>query len=474
MSFRATPQSDDAEIDDYSTRRMSSSAASDSSLQSRPDKRNFDFSPSTSPAPKKARPDAAPDAQSWSPPQQTALVPDEHHQQQHDRAELSSSGDSPRVQLPSLASTFQDRNELRRASLPTLLSSDSDRVRLPTPGTHRPAQSSSGLASYQFPSADGSDDRRPRLAADTQLGLLPDYSLPSTAISTSSSFSLSGQSPLSGEPSSALESNWAHGIVRPSSTPSQIPGSLASSGVKYDDSLRHSSLGGEGLYGGVTRISGQHHHLNSSSDRSTRNSLSGPAIKTEGDWTFANPDFPLNSGQANMSSPSIAVTGGSPQRSPQAQPPPPLASLVERAPRKRGKLPKPVTDFLKDWLHRHADHPYPSEEEKKALCHATGLSMSQVSNWMINVSRDRCATPCLPSMTLIAVPFISRPGGGFSHPRTALRRALRRTIPTTPPRAARCLTRAARPSRVASRCRFTTRCRCRTSPTACRRARWSA
>jgi hypothetical protein len=67
---------------------------------------------------------------------------------------------------------------------------------------------------------------------------------------------------------------------------------------------------------------------------------------------------------------------------------PPLASvgsLVERPPRKRGKLPKHVTDFLKDWLHRHADHPYPSEEEKKQLCHTTGLSMSQVSNWMINV-----------------------------------------------------------------------------------------
>jgi hypothetical protein len=40
---------------------------------------------------------------------------------------------------------------------------------------------------------------------------------------------------------------------------------------------------------------------------------------------------------------------------------------------------------LKDWLHRHSDHPYPSEDEKKQLCAATGLSMSQVSNWMINV-----------------------------------------------------------------------------------------
>jgi hypothetical protein len=71
------------------------------------------------------------------------------------------------------------------------------------------------------------------------------------------------------------------------------------------------------------------------------------------------------------------------QRSP---PTPATSSLVERPPRKRGKLPKETTDYLKAWLHRHSDHPYPSEEEKKQLCHATGLSMSQVSNWMINVS----------------------------------------------------------------------------------------
>ena len=62
------------------------------------------------------------------------------------------------------------------------------------------------------------------------------------------------------------------------------------------------------------------------------------------------------------------------------------AQVAARPQRRRGKLPKPTTDFLKDWLHRHSDHPYPSEEEKKQLCNATGLSMSQVSNWMINVS----------------------------------------------------------------------------------------
>ena len=66
----------------------------------------------------------------------------------------------------------------------------------------------------------------------------------------------------------------------------------------------------------------------------------------------------------------------------------PVSSLpvttAERPKRKRGKIPKPATDYLEDWLHRHSDHPYPNEDEKMQLCQATGLSMSQVSNWMIN------------------------------------------------------------------------------------------
>ena len=71
----------------------------------------------------------------------------------------------------------------------------------------------------------------------------------------------------------------------------------------------------------------------------------------------------------------------------------PSSTLADRPTRKRGKLPKETTDYLKAWLHRHSDHPYPSEEEKKQLCHATGLSMSQVSNWMINV-RALSAVTC--------------------------------------------------------------------------------
>ncbi|KZT60288.1 hypothetical protein CALCODRAFT_408438, partial [Calocera cornea HHB12733] len=52
---------------------------------------------------------------------------------------------------------------------------------------------------------------------------------------------------------------------------------------------------------------------------------------------------------------------------------------------RRGKLPREVTEYLKDWLMKHADHPYPTEEEKKDMCRHTGLHMTQLSNWFINV-----------------------------------------------------------------------------------------
>ncbi|KAN0135309.1 Homeobox KN domain containing protein [Lactarius tabidus] len=62
------------------------------------------------------------------------------------------------------------------------------------------------------------------------------------------------------------------------------------------------------------------------------------------------------------------------------------SSLVD-SPRRMPAIPKAITDVLKNWLHRHSDHPYPSEDEMKQLCAATGLSKNQVSNWMINARR---------------------------------------------------------------------------------------
>jgi hypothetical protein len=54
-------------------------------------------------------------------------------------------------------------------------------------------------------------------------------------------------------------------------------------------------------------------------------------------------------------------------------------SADPRSKRRRGNLPKPVTDILRAWFHDHLDHPYPSEEDKQMFISRTGLTIGQVS-----------------------------------------------------------------------------------------------
>jgi hypothetical protein len=65
-------------------------------------------------------------------------------------------------------------------------------------------------------------------------------------------------------------------------------------------------------------------------------------------------------------------------------------SLVDGPRRKGRRFAKETTDYLNAWLHRHSEYPYPSEDEKMQLCHATGLSRTQLSGWMVNVSQKKC------------------------------------------------------------------------------------
>lgn len=53
------------------------------------------------------------------------------------------------------------------------------------------------------------------------------------------------------------------------------------------------------------------------------------------------------------------------------------ASIGSR--RRRGNLPKHVTDVLKAWFSDHLDHPYPSDTDKQMLIAKTHLTISQVS-----------------------------------------------------------------------------------------------
>lgn len=57
------------------------------------------------------------------------------------------------------------------------------------------------------------------------------------------------------------------------------------------------------------------------------------------------------------------------------------------------RFPRAAVKILKDWMIAHHDHPYPTEEEKEVLGQQTGLSLSQISNWMANTRRRQKARP---------------------------------------------------------------------------------
>ncbi|KAH8153157.1 uncharacterized protein LAJ45_02744 [Morchella importuna] len=82
--------------------------------------------------------------------------------------------------------------------------------------------------------------------------------------------------------------------------------------------------------------------------------------------------------------------------------------------RRRGNLPKHVTDLLRGWLNDHLHHPYPTEDEKQMLMAQTGLNINQVSNWFINARRRR-----LPSITGGRVDTDQKPSHSMGNPGTS-------------------------------------------------------
>ncbi|XP_059613029.1 homeobox protein PKNOX1-like isoform X2 [Phlebotomus argentipes] len=61
---------------------------------------------------------------------------------------------------------------------------------------------------------------------------------------------------------------------------------------------------------------------------------------------------------------------------------------------KRGILPKHATSVMRAWLFQHLVHPYPTEDEKRAIAAQTNLTLLQVNNWFIN-ARRRILQPML-------------------------------------------------------------------------------
>ncbi|KIW04158.1 uncharacterized protein PV09_04965 [Verruconis gallopava] len=89
----------------------------------------------------------------------------------------------------------------------------------------------------------------------------------------------------------------------------------------------------------------------------------------------------------------------------------------DRPSRKTGtRFPRAAVKVLKDWMDAHADHPYPTEQEKEDLQALTGLKATQITNWMANTrrrrkTRNRGVSPSIRSPTwptgsdAIDVPF---------------------------------------------------------------------
>jgi hypothetical protein len=49
--------------------------------------------------------------------------------------------------------------------------------------------------------------------------------------------------------------------------------------------------------------------------------------------------------------------------------------------RRRGNLPKHVTEYLKGWLLQHKKHPYPTERQKLELAQRTGLAGTKAQSF---------------------------------------------------------------------------------------------
>jgi hypothetical protein len=55
--------------------------------------------------------------------------------------------------------------------------------------------------------------------------------------------------------------------------------------------------------------------------------------------------------------------------------------------RRRQNLPKESIEVMSRWFSEHSSHPYPTEQDKKALAAAANLREDQVNNWFVNVRK---------------------------------------------------------------------------------------
>lgn len=67
----------------------------------------------------------------------------------------------------------------------------------------------------------------------------------------------------------------------------------------------------------------------------------------------------------------------------------PARSDDGKSKRSTNRFSRTAVKILRDWLESHADHPYPTEEEKDILEKETGLKQAQISTWLANARRRK-------------------------------------------------------------------------------------
>ncbi|XP_055631602.1 homeobox protein PKNOX1-like [Toxorhynchites rutilus septentrionalis] len=86
---------------------------------------------------------------------------------------------------------------------------------------------------------------------------------------------------------------------------------------------------------------------------------------------------------------------------------------------KRGILPKHATSVMRAWLFQHLVHPYPTEDEKRAIAAQTNLTLLQVNNWFIN-ARRRILQPMLEHVSDNSAQSTPPPPSSSSQPPLAM------------------------------------------------------
>lgn len=342
---------------DYGARRLSAGSnetdTSESSALSRGEQRPSPLTPADSPSPYQ------PSSKKIQRGDNTARSSPSSRQAQLQPSPRDGGG--RKVQLPSLSTTL-DQNpasygyngDFRRPSMTYSEGRTRTQRHAPYPNSSM-RQAPGGVNSHGFQDGQGA----------VYSSGIPSYESPSYALNSASSY---GSSPLDFHPRSALSP--------PYSAESDHWNSSASGATRHGSAPEMLRFPPPPPHAFNSRMPQQQQQQQQDHRRQSLGFPELPPLLHYDNNPTANDGYSNGGSTSSRPSPTLPP--------PAKQALPPLPALPAQ-PRKRGKLPKETTDYLKVWLHRHADHPYPSEEEKRDLCAATGLSMSQVSNWMINV-----------------------------------------------------------------------------------------